>query len=90
MAFFCENCGTKLPADAAFCENCGAAVARDEQIENTEPAVTCTNKVDVNLFADKGWAKSWERLLLEELGKASSRKGRMRGRNNPYQHLGMS
>ena len=68
MAFFCENCGTKLPADAAFCENCGAAVARDEQIENTEPAVTCTNKVDVDLFADKGWAKSWEKLLLEKGG----------------------
>lgn len=31
---FCENCGNKLPEDAAFCENCGAPVPQD--ISNIE------------------------------------------------------
>ena len=26
MAFFCNNCGTALPAGARFCSKCGAAV----------------------------------------------------------------
>jgi phage shock protein C len=27
MAFYCQHCGTGLPAGARFCSNCGAVVA---------------------------------------------------------------
>ena len=27
MAFYCQQCGTGLPASARFCSNCGAATA---------------------------------------------------------------
>lgn len=40
---FCENCGSKLPENAAFCENCGSPVQSEPQPQPTDAALPPLN-----------------------------------------------
>ncbi len=61
MIFFCENCGSKLPADARFCENCGC-VACKEDITNTKSKNTPEN---YNIFSYDDWKKKYLEIFSE-------------------------
>ena len=75
MIFFCENCGSKLPADARFCENCGC-VACKEDITNTKSKNTPEN---YNIFSYDDWKEATEearKQMITDSGKGTETNGK--------------
>ena len=59
MAFFCENCGTKLAEDALFCENCGYKVTVAEK----EPPLPVSHLLSV--FSSSDWRERWRSVARD-------------------------
>lgn len=67
MAFFCENCGSKLVAGSVFCENCGCSVA---ELSDNSSASEVSKVEDVaahySVFSEKDWKSKWRQIVSEK------------------------
>ncbi len=63
--FYCENCGTKLTADAHFCENCGYQVPLEEPIKD-DASNACVGDANFAIFESKNWKNDLKKQTTEK------------------------
>ena len=61
---FCENCGTKIDADAKFCDNCGSTIEASTSNNNEDDnLIGWSPHIDNPIFRKGARAFNWRMII---------------------------